>query len=349
MSVAEMPEPGRPVAAQRPAIDGDGWRDALVMIAAVAAYAALSGFGSWLLPHVTAIPWVRQFTGAPAAAPHLAGGAAIAAILVLFIVPGALLLEALSVGWRASSLRQIAKGATASIKTDVAFIALSHVQFTDFAGKLVTLGSSIAAGLWLRGLIARHAAISFDPSQLPLALQVLLYFAGFTFLDYWAHRLYHWGPLWPLHRYHHAATDCTVINAMRAHPAAVLANFIVNLPLAALGASPLVLVYVTTLAQGQSLVIHSRIDSEWGWFGRWVLQSPNHHRMHHKLDLARPTGNFAMAPIWDRLFGTWDGAADPSLVIGVDTPYRHGLWIWPDIWRDFREFCLEATAWRRRA
>jgi sterol desaturase/sphingolipid hydroxylase (fatty acid hydroxylase superfamily) len=82
-------------------------------------------------------------------------------------------------------------------------------------------------------------------------------------------------------------------------------------------------------------LIHSRIDSNWGWFGRWVIQSPNHHRRHHKLDMSELTGHFAMAPIWDHLFGTWRGEADQTTPIGVDTPYRHGLWIVPDVLRDY--------------
>ena len=131
-----------------------------------------------------------------------------------------------------------------------------------------------------------------------------------------------------------------MLNAERAHPAAVIGNFLINLPMAMLGASPLILIYINALATGLSCLIHSRIDSDWGWIGRWVLQSPNHHRVHHKLDVGlRPTGNFSMVPLWDRLFGTWDGEAGSELVIGVDTPYRHGLWIWPDIWRDLRDFC----------
>ena len=54
--------------------------------------------------------------------------------------------------------------------------------------------------------------------------------------------------------------------------------------------------------------------------------------------MTEPTGHFAMAPIWDRLFGTWRGTADPALVIGVDTPYRHGFWVAPDLARDYWHF-----------
>ena len=54
--------------------------------------------------------------------------------------------------------------------------------------------------------------------------------------------------------------------------------------------------------------------------------------------MTEPSRHFAMAPIWDRLFGTWRGTADPALVIGVAQPYRHGFWIVPDLLRDYWHF-----------
>lgn len=324
------------------------WRERAGVLVAVAAYAALSGFGGPVLRHLLPRSFAPLLGGPGPQAAHVNHPELVAAVVVLLTVPGAILAEAMAVGWRASSLRQMLGAASASMKTDVAFLALSHVQFTDIVGKVMVLSASMATGVWLRNWIAHLLGVSLDLTALVLPAQIAIYFVLFTFLDYWAHRLYHTPVFWPLHRFHHAATDFSVINAERAHPAAVLGIFLINLPMAALGASPLVLIYVNALAHGQSLVTHSRIDSDWGWFGRWVLQSPNHHRMHHKLDISRPTGNFSMTPIWDRLFGTLDGQAGPSLAIGVDAPYRHGLWIWPDIWRDFREFCLGLARARYR-
>jgi sterol desaturase/sphingolipid hydroxylase (fatty acid hydroxylase superfamily) len=56
-----------------------------------------------------------------------------------------------------------------------------------------------------------------------------------------------------------------------------------------------------------------------------------------------------MAPIWDRLFGTWRGDADQSLAIGVDTPYRHGFWVGPDLLRDYLDFWKGLIPGRRAA
>ena len=338
MTALEPPHSNVP--APRGVASSPARRERGALLAAIVGYATLSGFGTLVLPHL-----MRR----PEAAVPL--GALIAALAALAVLPAAVLIEVAVVGWRRSSLRQLWTAPTASMKTDAAFLALSHVQFTDIAGKMVMLGAAMVVGLWVRGWIFARTGVELGLPGLATPLQVAAYFALFTFLDYWAHRLYHSRVFWPLHRFHHAARDFSVINSVRAHPAAVLGNFVVTLPLAILGASPLVVIWANALAQGLSLLIHSRIDSDWGWFGRWVLQSPNHHRAHHKRDIAIPTGNFSLAPIWDRLFGTWDAAAGPDLEIGVDTAYRHGLWIWPDIWRDFRDFCagvVRTSRQRRR-
>ena len=87
-------------------------------------------------------------------------------------------------------------------------------------------------------------------------------------------------------------------------------------------------------------LIHTRSQSDFGWVGRWLIQSPLHHRLHHKLDMTEPTGNFSLVPLWDRLFGTWQEAKDPHVPIGVAAPYRQGAWIIPDLLRDYRDFWL---------
>jgi sterol desaturase/sphingolipid hydroxylase (fatty acid hydroxylase superfamily) len=100
------------------------------------------------------------------------------------------------------------------------------------------------------------------------------------------------------------------------------------------------MIYVNVLVVGIGFLIHSKIDSDWGWFGRWVIQSPNHHRLHHKLDMTHPTGHFSTAPIWARLVGTWYGGESATLPIGVDTPYRHGAFVARDMARDYLHFWI---------
>ena len=258
--------------------------------------------------------------------------------LILLILPSALWIECAVVGWERSSTRQMIVARTSSIKTDLACLFLGQAHVLVMVGRLMTLGASMLSGLWIRDWLAAALGLTIDPSALPLVLQVAVYFFVYSFFDYWTHRLDHSRYFWPLHRYHHAADDFCVVNSTRTHPAAFTAIFLINMPMAVLGASPLVMVYVNVATIALGFLIHSRIDSNFGWIGRWIIQSPTHHRLHHVLDISKGVGHFGMAPIWDHLFGTWRGDADQSLVIGVETPYRHGFWIGPDLLRDYLDF-----------
>ena len=312
---------------------------------AAAAYAALLGVGWWLsqrLPDTVAL-----HLGAHAV--HVANVHAKIlnnALVVLLILPAALWLECLLVGWQGSSLRQMLVGATASIRTDIAFFVLLQSHLMDLLGKIMLLGATMISGLWLRDWLHAQFGFALDPSGLPLAAQIAIFFLVYSFFDYWTHRLDHTRYFWPLHRYHHAAREFCVVTATRAHPAQFVSIAVINLPTSVLGASPEVMIYVNVAVSALGFVIHSRIDSNWGWIGRWIVQSPTHHRLHHKLDMSHPTGHFSLAPIWDHLFGTWRGEADQSLTIGVETPYRHGFWVGPDLARDYWDFW---RGWFRRS
>jgi sterol desaturase/sphingolipid hydroxylase (fatty acid hydroxylase superfamily) len=309
-----------------------------VTVFMLAAYVALLGLGWWvsqrLLPDTLALHIASHTVRIANVHDKLLNNA----MVMLLILPGALWLECLMVGWRGSSARQMLVGTTASIRTDMAFFVLSQAHFMDLLAKVMLLGASMISGLWLRDWLQAQLGFAIDPGGLPLALQIAIFFLAYTFFDYWTHRLDHTRYFWPLHRYHHAAHEFCVITAGRAHPAQFAVIFVINVPMAVLGASPEVMIFVNVAQCALGFVIHSRIDSNWGWFGRWVLQSPTHHRLHHKLDMTHPTGHFSMAPIWDHLFGTWYGEADQSLPIGVETPYRHGFWLGPDLARDYWDF-----------
>lgn len=260
------------------------------------------------------------------------------AVVVLAILPGVLWLECLIVGWPRSSIRSLVTEPTASMKTDLAILVLGQAKLLDIVGRLMMLGASLVSGLWIREHLKALTGLSVEPEGLVLPAQVAIYFVVYSFFDYWTHRFDHSPWLWPLHRYHHAAEDFCIVTAGRQHPAVFAGLFFTNLPMVVLGASPAVLVYVNLLVNILGSLAHSRIDSDWGWFGRWVLQSPNHHRLHHKYDMSYPTGHFSMVPVWDRLFGTYGGEPNATMRIGVTRPYRHGLWVGPDLARDYWHF-----------
>lgn len=312
--------------------------DRIVIILGLFAYAGLLGAAWWALSRLLPDQATIQILGRGFSVGHVHDRILSEALLFLGILPFALWLECLVVGWSRSSTRRMLFDRTRSIKTDMALLVLAQGHVLDLAGRLMMLGASMLSGAWVRDQIATATGFTVDPTGLPILLQVVAYFYVYTFFDYWTHRLDHSRWFWPLHRYHHSAEDFCVATSARQHPAAFTVIFIINLPLAVLGAPPAVMIYVNVIATTVGFLIHSQMTSDWGWIGRWVIQSPLHHRLHHKLDMSEPTGHFAMAPIWDRLFGTWRGTADPALAIGVDTPYRHGFWVAPDLARDYWHF-----------
>jgi sterol desaturase/sphingolipid hydroxylase (fatty acid hydroxylase superfamily) len=259
------------------------------------------------------------------------------AALVLLILPSALWLECAVVGWGRSSCRALL-APTASVKTDLACFVLDQLHVMGLLGRAMMLGASILSGLWLRDWLAAKTGFAIHAGALPLVLQVAVYFYVYSFFDYWAHRVGHTRLFWPLHRYHHAAEDFCVVNASRIHPAGFAGIFFINIPMPLLGAGPEAMIWVNVVTVALGFLIHSRIESGFGWIGRYVVQSPLHHRLHHKLDMREATGFFGMTPVWDHLFGGWSERRERNIAIGVDTPYRQGFWILPDLLRDYWDF-----------
>lgn len=308
-----------------------------LVAAAFAAYAALVTVLWWLIANQLPDQLTVTVFGHALHLKNLRDKILGNASLIGVILPAALWLECAAIGWEKSSARALLRP-TASMKTDLAYFLLDQAHVTGVIGRIMMLGASVISGVALRDWLAARTGFAIDPSGLPLWLQVVIYFHVYSFFDYWAHRLGHTRWFWPLHRYHHAAEEFCVVNGARLHPAGFVGNFLINIPMPLFGASPEVMIWVNVLTIALGFVIHSRMEAGFGWAGRWLVQSPLHHRLHHKLDMTAPTGFFSMTPLWDRLFGGWSETATPNIAIGVDTPYRHGAWLLPDLLRDYCDF-----------
>jgi len=308
-----------------------------LVAAAFAAYAALVAVLWWLVANQLPDQLTVTLFGHALCLKNLRDKILGNASLIGVILPAALWLECAAIGWEKSSARALLRP-TASMKTDLAYFLLDQAHVTGVIGRIMMLGASVISGVALRDWLAARTGFAIDPSGLPLWLQVVIYFHVYSFFDYWAHRLGHTRWFWPLHRYHHAAEEFCVVNGARLHPAGFVGIFLINIPMPLFGASPEVMIWVNVLTIALGFVIHSRMEAGFGWAGRWLVQSPLHHRLHHKLDMTAPTGFFSMTPLWDRLFGGWSETATPNIAIGVDTPYRHGAWLLPDLLRDYCDF-----------
>lgn len=306
------------------------------------AYAAVLFQAYWLLMNVVPDTVELHAFGFVREVPEIHRRLSERAMEIGFLLPGVFLLEYLWMGWQGSSIRHMLVDRTASVRSDLACYLLVLAPGWTLICAIVTFGAVYVSGEAVRRAIVHYTGVELSIAGLWLPLQALLLFGVYTFCDYWSHRLDHSKLFWPLHRFHHAAESFAVVTASRVHPAA-FTTLVGVLPLALLGPSPWALLDVGVAVAVIRLLIHSRIESNFGWIGRWLVLSPLHHRLHHSLN--RMPVNLGLIPAWDRLFGTFREAPRQAMPIGTPKSYRHGAWVAPDMVRDYWEFLTGALGY----
>ena len=152
---------------------------------------------------------------------------------------------------------------------------------------------------------------------------------GVVLLDlviYFQHVMFHAVPtLWRLHRVHHADQDFDVTTGVRFHPVEILLSTVIkSAGVAAIGAPALAVLVFEVLLNATSMFNHANasLPSRAERWVRWLVVTPDMHRVHHSVLYDESSSNFGFnLPWWDRLFGTY--RAQPKLghvamTIGVD-------------------------------
>jgi sterol desaturase/sphingolipid hydroxylase (fatty acid hydroxylase superfamily) len=143
---------------------------------------------------------------------------------------------------------------------------------------------------------------------------------------YLQHVLFHAVPaLWRLHRMHHADLEIDVTTGARFHPIEMLLSMAIKLGVvAALGAPALAVLAFEVLLNATSMFNHSnvRMPSRLDRVLRWVVVTPDMHRVHHSIVARETDSNFGFnLPWWDRLFGTYrdqPAAGHEAMTIGIE-------------------------------
>ena len=144
----------------------------------------------------------------------------------------------------------------------------------------------------------------------PAWLEMVLTVALLDLAIYLQHVLFHAVPgLWRLHRVHHADLDFDVTTGSRFHPFEILLSALFKLGvIAALGATVWAVVLFEVLLNVTALFNHGNVALPEGldrWL-RWLVVTPDMHRVHHSTQLRESNCNFGFnLPWWDRLFGTY--------------------------------------------
>lgn len=148
---------------------------------------------------------------------------------------------------------------------------------------------------------------------------------------YLQHVLFHAVPaLWRLHRMHHADLEFDVTTGLRFHPVEILLSMAIKLMvIAALGPPAVAVLIFEVLLNGTAMFNHSnvRIPAGLDRALRWVVVTPDMHRVHHSIVPHEANSNFGFnLPWWDRLLGTYRGqpaAGHEKMTIGIEQ-FREG-------------------------
>jgi sterol desaturase/sphingolipid hydroxylase (fatty acid hydroxylase superfamily) len=174
---------------------------------------------------------------------------------------------------------------------------LVRVAFPTAAVGVALLADSSGWGL----LPALHA-----PSGLVVVVAVILLDVGI----YFQHVLFHAVPaLWRVHRMHHADLEFDVTTGARFHPIEILLSMAIKLGVvAALGAPAAAVLTFEVLLNATSMFNHGNVRLPGRLDGalRWVVVTPDMHRVHHSILPRETNSNFGFnLSWWDRLFGTY--------------------------------------------
>lgn len=141
------------------------------------------------------------------------------------------------------------------------------------------------------------------------AWEFIATFVLFDLFVFGQHVLMHRIPLlWRLHETHHLDLDLDATSGVRFHPFEMLLSMVAKcLLVLALGSRSSSVAAFEALLNAASLFSHAnlRIWPPLERRLRWLLVTPDWHRVHHSVDRAEQNSNFGFfLSIWDRLFRT---------------------------------------------
>jgi sterol desaturase/sphingolipid hydroxylase (fatty acid hydroxylase superfamily) len=195
---------------------------------------------------------------------------------------------------------------------------LGLAAFNTLMLRVIAPGGAIAAALWA----AEHDQGLLRQFDLGLVWQWLVTLLVFDFVIYWQHRIFHWGPLWLLHAVHHSDTDFDLSTGVRFHPFEILLSMILKMLLAvALGAPAEAILVYEIILSGMALFTHAdlRLPERIDRVLRWLIVTPNMHRIHHSTRRFETDSNYGNAlSIWDRLCRSYTRHAEDGMRIGLE-------------------------------
>jgi sterol desaturase/sphingolipid hydroxylase (fatty acid hydroxylase superfamily) len=143
---------------------------------------------------------------------------------------------------------------------------------------------------------------------------------------YLQHVMFHAVPvLWRLHMVHHADVDFDCTTGLRFHPAEIVLSMLIKLAVVAVLGPPAVAVILFEVVLNATAIFNHgnvRLPTVVDRVLRWIVVTPDMHRVHHSVKPAETNSNFGFnLPWWDRLLGTYRDQPEDgheAMTIGLD-------------------------------
>lgn len=235
------------------------------------------------------------------------------------IVLAFLFIDVAYMGYKGSTIERIISSRSPALMSDFVMFVLNHFSVLTILAVVITFDVPFLISEKIKGTLALNFGQSWGPT-----VHFILFFLVLDFFNYWQHRLLHEIPgLWEIHKFHHSAPHMNFVTVFREHPLDTALNAITASFAAVITGLP-VESYpkFIMLAVAYGLVKHSRFPMRWGWFGKYVLQSPVDHWIHHSPEKEHWDKNYANnLAIWDHVFGTYYKGEKVNDKIGLPGDY----------------------------
>jgi sterol desaturase/sphingolipid hydroxylase (fatty acid hydroxylase superfamily) len=216
--------------------------------------------------------------------------------LLYVVLAGVLFLE-----WRMPAVRQQRPLST----------GLCQDFFWFLGDRIIWLGALALTSHSIRLFYQAHLSfLTVDiVHHLPRAVRIVFALLLFDFFDWGRHYLKHktWW-LWAFHSVHHSQREMNIFTDARVHVLERAINMaLLFIPLSMFQVGVPTDFYIAIGLTWYRMIYHANIRTNFGPL-KYVLVTPQFHRIHHSSDLRHADTNFGVIfTFWDRLFGThWD-------------------------------------------
>jgi sterol desaturase/sphingolipid hydroxylase (fatty acid hydroxylase superfamily) len=231
--------------------------------------------------------------------------------------------------WEIAAPRRILRQGKATRWTSNLVLVVLNTVLLRVLFPATAVELAVSAGESGSGLL-NHFAVPF-----PVAVVLSVLFLDLVI--YLQHLMFHAVPvLWRLHRMHHADLDFDVTTGARFHPLEIALSMLIKFAaIVLLGAPAVAVLAFEILLNATAMFNHAnvRIAPAWDRLLRWIVVTPDMHRVHHSVEAPETNSNFGFnLPWWDRLFGTYraqPAAGHEKMTIGIGQ-FRDGRDLWLD-------------------